>query len=101
MVKPHPKGIAQSGVVHQKAVSPALQETLSQVHPSLPRQPSLPLSVLTDRARPRSPEVVITQRNTPALFGDGQIDAIADEAIIAHQREHSAAARLVGLNGAR
>jgi CxxC motif-containing protein (DUF1111 family) len=101
LVKPHPKGIAQAGVVHQKAVSPALQETLSQVHSSLPRQPSLPLSVLTDRSRPRSTEVVITQRNTPALFGDGQIDAIADEAIIAHQREHSTAARLVGLNRAR
>ena len=101
LFKPHPQGLAQSGVVHQHAVSSALQETLSQVHPSLPRQPSLPLAVLTDRKRPRSTEVVITERNTPALFGDGQIDTIADDAIIAHQREHSAAARLVGLNGAR
>ncbi len=39
--------------------------------PSLPRAPSIPLSVLTDRSRTRSSEVVITQRNTPALFGDG------------------------------
>ncbi len=29
------------------------------------------------------------------------IDSISDDAIIAHQREHSTAARLVGLNGAR
>jgi CxxC motif-containing protein (DUF1111 family) len=94
-------GLPASGVVHQKAVRPAFQETLNLVHSSLPAQPSLPLSVLTDRTRPRSPEVIITQRNTPALFGDGLIDAVSDETIIAHQREHSPAARLVGLNGAR
>jgi CxxC motif-containing protein (DUF1111 family) len=45
--------------------------------------------------------VVVTQRNTPALFGAGLIDAISEEAIIAHQREHSTAARLIGLNGAK
>jgi CxxC motif-containing protein (DUF1111 family) len=93
----HPQGIPQSGVVHQKAVSAAFQETLSQLHPSLPRQPSLPLSMLTGRSRLRSPEVVITQRNTPALFGDGLIDAIPDEAIIAKARGNSTPARLVGL----
>jgi CxxC motif-containing protein (DUF1111 family) len=101
LVAPHPQGLPQSGVVHQKAINVSFQETLSQVHPSLPHQPSISLSVLTDRTRRRSPEVVITQRNTPALFGDGLIDAISDDAIIAHQREHSTAARLVGLNGAR
>jgi CxxC motif-containing protein (DUF1111 family) len=94
-------GVPPSGVVHQSAIRPEFQETLNLVHPSLPSQPSMPLSVLTDRSRRRSPEVVVTQRNTPALFGDGLIDAISDETIIAHQREHSDAARLVGLNGAR
>ena len=44
---------------------------------------------------------MVTQRNTPALFGAGQIDAISEETIIAHQREHSTAARLVGLNSAQ
>jgi CxxC motif-containing protein (DUF1111 family) len=44
---------------------------------------------------------VITQRNTPALFGDGLIDAVSDDTLLSHQREHSTAARLVGLNGAR
>lgn len=95
------KGIPTSGVVHQRAVRPELQETLFLVHKGLPRQPSLPLNILTDRRRSRPSDVVITQRNTPALFGAGLIDAVADETIIAHQREHSDAARLVGLNGAR
>ena len=57
--------------------------------------------MLTDRKQPRLPDVVVTQRNTPALFGDGLIDAISDETLVSHQREHSTAARLVGLNGAR
>ncbi|HZW33866.1 MAG TPA: di-heme oxidoredictase family protein [Isosphaeraceae bacterium] len=101
LVAPHPKGLPQSGVVHQKAIAPAFQETLNLVHASLPAAPSIPLPVLTDRSRRRSPDVVVTQRNTPPLFGDGLIDAISDDAIIAHQREHSTPARLVGLNGAR
>jgi CxxC motif-containing protein (DUF1111 family) len=101
LVAPHPQGLPQSGVVHQKAINASFRETLSQVHPSLPGTPSIPLSTLTDRTRRRSPDVVVTQRNTPALFGDGLIDAISDDAIIAHQREHSTAARLVGLNGAK
>ena len=71
-----PQGMPLSGVVHQKAVSPEFQETLDLVHPGLPHAPSIPLTELIDRARPRSPDVVITQRNTPALFGDGLIDAI-------------------------
>ena len=82
-------------------MSKEFQETLSLVHPSLPAKPSIPLSVLTDRTRPRSPEVVVTQRNTPALFGAGLIDAVSDEELLAHQREHSIPARLVGLNGAK
>ncbi|AGA27546.1 di-heme oxidoredictase family protein [Singulisphaera acidiphila] len=93
--------VPPSGVVHQKAIRPEFQETLNLVHSSLPHEPSIPLSVLTDRSRTRSPDVVITQRNTPALFGDGLIDAVADETLLSHQREHSTAARLVGLNGAR
>jgi CxxC motif-containing protein (DUF1111 family) len=94
-------GLPRAGVVHQKAVGPEFQETLDLVHPGLPHEPSIPLSILTDRKRPRLPDVVVTQRNTPALFGDGLIDAISDETLLSHQREHSTAARLVGLNGAR
>ena len=81
LVGAEPHGLPAAGVVHQKAVQPEFQETLNLVHPGLPRQPSIPLSVLTDRTRPRIPEVVVTQRNTPALFGDGLIDAVSDEAL--------------------
>jgi CxxC motif-containing protein (DUF1111 family) len=98
---PNARGVPISGVVHQKAVRPEFQETLNLVHAGLPQQPSIPLTDLLDRTRPRPSDVVVTQRNTPALFGDGLIDAISDEALIAHEREHSTAARLVGLNGAR
>jgi CxxC motif-containing protein (DUF1111 family) len=42
-------------------------------------------------------DVSITQRNTPALFGDGQIDAIADDDIIALERKN-ATARIVRLD---
>ena len=94
-------GVPRAGVVHQKAVAPEFQETLDQVHTVLPHAPSIPLSVLTDRKQPLLTEVVVTQRNTPALFGDGLIDAIPDETLIAQQREHSTAARLVGLSAAR
>jgi CxxC motif-containing protein (DUF1111 family) len=101
LTTPNKRGIPLSGVVHQKAVRPELQETLNLVHPALPREPSIPLNVLNDRSRSRPPDVVVTQRNTPALFGAGVIDAVADETLIAHQREHTPTARLVGLNGAR
>src|SRR4029077_19472929 len=43
LVAPHPQGLPQSGVVHQKAIKPAFQETLNLVHPSLPAAPSIPL----------------------------------------------------------
>ncbi len=96
------RGIPRSGVVHQKAVRPEFQETLDLVHSGLPHEPSIPLALLTGTPRITLPaEVVVTQRNTPALFGDGLIDAVPDETLIAHQREHSTAARLVGLNGAQ
>src|SRR5262249_8988627 len=95
------KKVPPSGVVHQRAVKPEFQETLNPGQAGLPKTPSIPLAELTDRSRSRPADVVVTQRNTPALFGDGLIDAVSDETLLAHQREHSTAARLVGLNGAR
>lgn len=93
-------GLPPAGVVHRKAVRPDLQETLAQVRAGLPEAPSLALAEILDGGGTRLAGVQISQRNTPALFGDGLIDAIADDAIVAHQREHSAAARLTGLDGA-
>jgi CxxC motif-containing protein (DUF1111 family) len=94
-------GVPRSGVVHQKAVRAEFQETLDLVSTALPHAPSIPLIELTERRQPFLNDVVVTQRNTPALFGDGLIDAISDETLVAQQRAHSAAARLVGLNSAR
>ena len=95
------RNVPPSGVIHAKAVKPELQETLNLVHSGLPRTPSIPLSELVDKSRSRPADVVVTQRNTPALFGDGLIDAVSDDTLLSHQREHSTPARLVGLNGAR
>jgi CxxC motif-containing protein (DUF1111 family) len=96
-----PHGLPASGVVHQKAVRPEFQETLDILRPGLPHKPSIPLAELNDRSRPRATDLVITQRNTPALFGDGLIDIVPDDTLIAHMRQHMTAARLVGLNTAK
>lgn len=96
----HNPGIATVGVVHAHAVKPELQETLFHVNGGLPRKPSLPLADVIDPAARRGRPVVVTQRNTPALFGDGLIDAVSEDTLVHHMREHSAPARLVGLNGA-
>jgi CxxC motif-containing protein (DUF1111 family) len=94
-------GIPRAGVVHQQAISPSFQERLDQVHKVLPHAPSIPLGELTDRKRPVLSEVVVTQRNTPALFGDGLIDAVPDDTLVAQERAHSTAARIAGLSSAR
>ena len=96
-----PRGIPTSGVVHQKAIKPKFQETLALVRPSLPNTPSIPLAELNDKTKTRPTDVVITQRNTPALFGDGLIDAVPDDTLISNMRQHMTAARILGLNGAK
>jgi CxxC motif-containing protein (DUF1111 family) len=101
LLTPDTHGLPRAGVVHQRAITPSYQETLNQVSSSLPHAPSLPLAALVDRKQPTLTDVVITQRNTPALFGDGLIDAIPDEVLVAQERSHSGAARLVGLSAAR
>ena len=101
LITPPKNGLPQVGVIHQQAIRAEFRETLAMVHPGLPHTPSIPLAQLIDKTRPRNPEVVVTQRNTPALFGDGLIDVITEDMIVARQREHSTAARLVGLNGAK
>jgi CxxC motif-containing protein (DUF1111 family) len=93
LAKPHPGGLPRSGVVHRHATAAGLQETLRQVHSSLPAVPVLPVKAVV-----RSTEVSITERNTPPLFGDGLIDAVTDDDIVTAQRQ-SAAARAFRLEG--
>jgi len=95
------RNVPAAGVVHADAVRPEDRETLSDVHPSLPASASIPLATILDGGGVGPSGIVVSQRNTPALFGDGLIDSVSDNAIVAHQREHSSPARLVGLNGAQ
>ncbi len=100
-----PKGrptMPSIGVVHTHATRPEFQETLRMVNPALPNMPSMPLEQLTDRTRVALPTgVTITQRNTPALFGDGLLDAVPEDALHAEQRRNSDVARVVGLSRAK
>jgi CxxC motif-containing protein (DUF1111 family) len=96
-----PHGMPLSGVVHLKSVKPEFQETLDLLRPGLPHSPTIPLADLVDPTKPKRNDIVVTQRNTPALFGDGLIDAVPDDTLIAHMREHMTASRLVGLSRAK
>ena len=91
---------AREGVVHAFAVDDQKTETLADVDPSLPPLSRLKLTDLVRARRnsnngcgPPTPTVVqfapgidISQRNTPALFGDKLIDEIPDRAIIANEK---------------
>ncbi len=99
---PKGRGIPPIGVVHSHAIRPEFQEMLNHVNPGLPGSPSIPLAQLVDRSRTIFPTgITITQRNTPALFGDGLLDAIPEDALHAEQRRNSDVARIVGLSRAR
>jgi CxxC motif-containing protein (DUF1111 family) len=101
-VLPKDRPIPPIGVVHTHAIKPEFQEKLNHVLPGLPGTPSVPLEQLTDRSRVLFPTgVSVTQRNTPALFGDGLLDAIPEDALHAEQRRNSDVARLVGLSRAK
>ncbi|MBI3864883.1 MAG: c-type cytochrome [Planctomycetia bacterium] len=84
-------GKARQGVVHTQAVGPTFQESFGHVHPEMPIH-VLPISVgpvfqpitFSGNSLPRG--VDLSQRNTPALFGAGLIDAIPDSDIIANER---------------
>jgi len=102
-VKPSTPGIAHIGVVHQKSIKPEYQETLSQVLVGLPGTPRVDLDRLNDPSFICTipPGVSITQRNTPALFGDGLLDVIPEDELHREQRRNSTAARLTGMSRAK
>jgi CxxC motif-containing protein (DUF1111 family) len=108
--------LRREGVVHLHSL--AAQETLQDVDPRLPRMwpPSLDklsemasVKRLPEPVRDRGrvlrfastipPGVHLSQRNTPALFGAGLIDALPEHVILAAEaaeRENPAARRLAG-----
>ena len=102
-VKPAIKDLPHIGVVHAKATRPEYQETLAFVSPNLPGSPSLPLDKIIDPGFicTTGSDITVTQRNTPALFGDGLLDMIPEDELHRAQRQNSTAARLVGLSRAK
>ncbi len=86
-----PGGPTRQGVVHARATRKEYQETLAHVHPELPAlarpTPDLLLPGRGGRTGLDIPAgVLLSQRNTPALFGAGLIDAIPDRVIITEER---------------
>lgn len=83
----------RSGVVHAFAISPEFQENLSHVDPTLGTgcRPTLHevLKLAKDQGF-RDRGLDVSQRQTPALFGSGLIDAIPDDVIIQQERVQSA-----------
>jgi CxxC motif-containing protein (DUF1111 family) len=97
-----PKAIPPIGVVHFKAL-PGFQETLAMVAPGLPGVPRIELNELLQMSRRGGlpSGVSVTQRNTPALFGDGLLDAIHEDELHKQQRINMTGSRLLGLAGDR
>jgi CxxC motif-containing protein (DUF1111 family) len=80
-------GKAHEGVVHARSTLER-EETLQDVSAGLPAITRPPLDLLRTQLRSsRLPTaVLLSQRNTPALFGAKLIDDISDEHIIATER---------------
>jgi CxxC motif-containing protein (DUF1111 family) len=90
-VKPQSPGQkAREGVVHARGIG--VRESLRDVHPELPdiSRPTLDQLVnlpgSSNHCMTFPPPVHVSQRNTPALFGAGLIDAIPERDIIHGQR---------------
>jgi CxxC motif-containing protein (DUF1111 family) len=87
-------GERREGVVHAYATSDRYRETLAQLDPTLPKtgRPKLSQLVLLPGqsgagellALPSN--IRLSQRNTPALFGAGLIDAIPERILLANER---------------
>ena len=83
-------GQARQGLVHGFAVDRSLRETLQFVDASLPSElPDPPSRIPQGCYIPRfqfPTGVDVSERNTPAMFGAGLIDALPDSVIIAGER---------------
>jgi CxxC motif-containing protein (DUF1111 family) len=95
----------REGVVHAFATSEKYRESLKHVDPSFPDESHPKLDQLVAVSRPGfdgrrlltfPTNVRLSQRNTPALFGAGLIDAIPDRVIIAMERQQRVRHGLTG-----
>jgi len=90
----------REGVVHAQATDPRYRETLADLDPALPALSQVSLKQLHDlgfdnrnvppvvlpNIKVVLPHIKLSQRNTPALFGDKLIDEIPGRVILAHER---------------
>src|SRR5262245_21402513 len=96
MLPDRPDGTIKQGVVHTNAVKPDYQETLRKVDPSLPDTARPKFSRLPNTGNRAAfgfeftipTNIVLSQRNTPALYGAKWIDEIADRDVVAQERKH-------------
>ena len=96
------KSETRAGVVHRDATSPGQIELLSHVGPGVQGgRPSVEALKSLNASCSIPGGVSFSQRNTPALFGDGLLDLIPEDELHAAQRQNSLAARLVGLSRAK
>ena len=78
----------KTGVLHSHATSVEFLETMNLLDPGLPTTSTPTLEFVNSAAiRGGSRGALFSQRNTPALFGTGQIDAIPDRVIVALARK--------------
>ncbi|MCI0683838.1 MAG: c-type cytochrome [Gemmataceae bacterium] len=89
-----PGGDIQQGVVHVMAVDSKYQETLAKVEKSLPHVSKPKFEPVNTGGRTVfafnftiPSNVVLSQRNTPALYGAKWIDEIADRDLIAQEKQ--------------
>jgi CxxC motif-containing protein (DUF1111 family) len=85
--------LRREGVIHAHAVADKYQETLALLSPELPAisQPSLEQLVTlpgrNNHCLAMPAQIHLAQRNTPALFGAGLIDAIPDRVILVNMKK--------------
>ncbi len=91
------------GVVHAFATDPRFQESLAVLSRELPAtsRPTLQQiqqtrSGMVHCALPGRGQVQLSQRNTPALFGSREIDAIPDRILIVQERQQRLRWGMVG-----
>jgi len=88
----------RQGVIHAFAISPEYQENLGHVDPQLGQgcRPTLEqVMKIAKESGFRDRGLDVSQRQTPALFGSGLLDAIPDDVIIQQERLQSARHGLV------
>lgn len=90
-----PGGTIRQGVVHARAVKDDFQETLRKVDPSLPNQARPEFTRFANTGGRQvfgfsfsiPSNIVLSQRNTPALYGAKWIDEIPDRVIVAQEKK--------------